>query len=544
MKNDPSADWRLPSEIYGRQGTRGSYDPMTCVVHLHPEFQNARSELGTGVYKAGTTSPEAVDAQSTYLHETIHWWQHVGSTAGLALSLCYPAQAHLNHRYLKQLLSEIAPVKSLRQYHLDYAGSYAGTSVERALNITLNNWHDIEHLRYIMLEPEKADRFIQSRYFESVGHSYKVTWSALLWLLSGVADPDLACVQDPRRWESAFAELTARKVPNFAYGEPIRLPEFGALALFEGQARLNQIQFLSRVHGLTNGWTDLELRGMLDGIYGTAFKGMLRGLGEPWPDSPQSPFVGLFLLLCDIAINPTEGFPLPLTFPEAFVLDTDPGIRFIRLCQLVRDKFPSMKTAVQKYSRAEYVELSEELCQAAMWPSPLVAASKVSTWPQVSDGFGQLMAQHSRSRFSKENLPVRVFAARFVQMQIDKLSAPQFFTWPGVWSSLGAEQDGSVDENLRLLNRHVPMFVRNESGEVRPILFDGIEESALYDTANKFFSWNALYGLIRQWQIEDGPFTFDFDYFGQQHQSAEIETGASALFETTFNVPPHAFNVL
>jgi hypothetical protein len=34
-----------------------------------------------------------MEAMSTYLHETIHWWQHVGNTAGLFLSLTYPVQA-------------------------------------------------------------------------------------------------------------------------------------------------------------------------------------------------------------------------------------------------------------------------------------------------------------------------------------------------------------------------------------------------------------------------------------------------------------------
>jgi hypothetical protein len=30
---------------------------------------------------------DGLQAFSTYLHETIHWWQHVGSTIGLLRSL-------------------------------------------------------------------------------------------------------------------------------------------------------------------------------------------------------------------------------------------------------------------------------------------------------------------------------------------------------------------------------------------------------------------------------------------------------------------------
>jgi hypothetical protein len=45
-----------------------------------------------------TNAPHCIDgidsetiqaALSTYLHETVHWWQHIGSTAGLVSSLAY-----------------------------------------------------------------------------------------------------------------------------------------------------------------------------------------------------------------------------------------------------------------------------------------------------------------------------------------------------------------------------------------------------------------------------------------------------------------------
>jgi hypothetical protein len=41
---------------------------------------------------------------STYLHETVHWWQHIGSTYGFILSLNYPVQSHCTHFDLKRLV--------------------------------------------------------------------------------------------------------------------------------------------------------------------------------------------------------------------------------------------------------------------------------------------------------------------------------------------------------------------------------------------------------------------------------------------------------
>ena len=42
---------------------------------------------------------DRAQAFSTLLHETVHWWQHVGSTYGLMLSLTYPTQLHGNYNH-------------------------------------------------------------------------------------------------------------------------------------------------------------------------------------------------------------------------------------------------------------------------------------------------------------------------------------------------------------------------------------------------------------------------------------------------------------
>jgi hypothetical protein len=54
-----------------------------------------------------------LDAFSTYFHETIHWWQHIGSTTGLLLSLSPILQTHINYEYLKSVLQNIGPRKPL-----------------------------------------------------------------------------------------------------------------------------------------------------------------------------------------------------------------------------------------------------------------------------------------------------------------------------------------------------------------------------------------------------------------------------------------------
>jgi len=70
--------------------------------------------------------------------------------------------------------------------------------------------------------------------------------------------------------------------------------------------------------------------GYFDGAYGEAFDGFLKMTNSPWPEAVDDPAVALFLLIVDLAINPTAGFPLDIESFENFIIDVDPGIRFMR----------------------------------------------------------------------------------------------------------------------------------------------------------------------------------------------------------------------
>jgi aryl-alcohol dehydrogenase-like predicted oxidoreductase len=88
---------------------------MQFVLRLSPEVHRKIDPLQPAI-AAGKVDFEGLRAYSTYVHETIHWWQHIGSTTGLMLSLSYPGQSHANHTHLRNLLTQIGPKKSIRQF--------------------------------------------------------------------------------------------------------------------------------------------------------------------------------------------------------------------------------------------------------------------------------------------------------------------------------------------------------------------------------------------------------------------------------------------
>jgi hypothetical protein len=113
---DSSADLiACPVDLNACLNSHGLYSPFQFVLRLSPEVHRKLAALPTGIVTEQVDF-DGLQAFSTFLHETIHWWQHVGSTTGLMLSLSYPGQAHANYTHLKKLLASIGPKKSIRRF--------------------------------------------------------------------------------------------------------------------------------------------------------------------------------------------------------------------------------------------------------------------------------------------------------------------------------------------------------------------------------------------------------------------------------------------
>jgi hypothetical protein len=94
----------------------GLYNSEQFVLRLSPINHRLVAEADALNSATISRSPEMIRAYSTYLHETIHWWQHMGSTTGVVLSLCYPNQTHGNLSFLSELASQVQPKKSIKSW--------------------------------------------------------------------------------------------------------------------------------------------------------------------------------------------------------------------------------------------------------------------------------------------------------------------------------------------------------------------------------------------------------------------------------------------
>ncbi len=407
--------------------THGLYNSFQYVLRLSPAVHRKLAEIGNGIVSSREAGFYGAQAFSTFLHETIHWWQHIGSTYGLMLSLSYPTQAHANYNGLKELAQRAGFKKSVRQL-IDHLPGPNGSGTLRGLaNTIVNNHFDFEAFRNLTFSQAAARATVDSPFFESVGHSGQVTYANNILVLAATVDQGFHTFQHPREWEQAFRALREAKEPGFYYGSRVELWPIGALEIFEGQACFCQLQYLTFASGGRLNWDDYRALGMLHGVYQKAFEVFLQQSGLPWPPAVDHPTVALFLLICDMAINSGAGFPHPLKvhFPS-FITDIDPGARFTMLSAIVRLKCPATAAAIKEYSRAEYASVSVELAAALLIDAPLTIARTCEQWTRSQGPFEALMREKETFDYDPANLPVRVLFSHFLGFMQDKLLRPEF----------------------------------------------------------------------------------------------------------------------
>jgi hypothetical protein len=538
VESDDRLGWAVP-ESTSAKGSRGSYHPFRFVVRLRQDMHERLEQHPGGA--SSTQDYGLIDAFSTYFHETLHWWQHIGSTTGLLLSLSPPIQCHINYQHLQFALQNVGPQKPVKRLTRGPPGRYR-TEVEACLNRIVNNWHDLEFNRRILMNPMDLSDVLGSPYFESQGHSITIGLANLLLLLGATFDPDHKCIPHPKAWEAPCADLRGRRVDGYCYGSTVRTTDIGAYQIFEGQARFSQLQYLHLATTPSLSWSEFRSLGMLGGVYVKAFEKFLRLTGWGWPATPVSAEVLLFLLVCDLALNPSDGYPFDIRHFESLIESVDPGIRFSWFCTRIAQQ-PSLRGALERCDASGYLEVATALCKSIVCETPVGIANELLRWASQAPGLVGLLEQEAPSSFSDENLPLRVCFAKHLRFAEQRVRRPEFFCWPAMYLVERKGADVNLQESLEIFNKHQPPFLVHPNGEIRPALYQGVSEKSLYDTFNSFYQWVLLYDLIRQWIIEDGPYDLDYTWMHPRYTAEFCRPWAGRGFREHFGVALEDFNL-
>jgi hypothetical protein len=533
----PLGNASFPATIRGH----GEYMPLAYVLRLSPLVHQTLDSLPQdGIFSSRDIGLDRAQAFSTYLHETIHWWQHIGSTYGLMSSLSYPARSHGNHKHIKELVSRGVLKKSLLQMASEGSGPSMPGTVEGLANTILNNHFDLSAFSCFSYNQDFAKTIASSPMFENLGHFMHMTYGHNLFAMASTIDRDFVALPDPRTWEQPFQKLIEDKVEGFYYGSRVVLWPLGAREIMEGQACFSQIQYLHFASGGKFEWDTFRDLGILHGVYEEAFKQFLGHVDLDWPESINHPTVALFLLICDMAINPGSGFPFdPFPYFQSFINDTIPGIRFTAMARTIRRELPELLGVITNYSRDEYETVSDRISAAMLVPSPKQIVAKCNNWARGP--MSPLMEEYRTYSYEPTNHVIRVLLSHFLAFSQDKLVMPEVFCWPGAWMA-GSNLSYKV---VDLFDRHGALFVDREiDSGIYPRMRKGYDEKSVQEMFDKFYAAVVTYEMTDQLIIKSGPFEYKYDWLKPSASPEEFKQFADRHFKAAYGIVPDEIEII
>lgn len=523
------------SEFNAIFNAHGLYNTEQFVLRLSPKNHSLIDKIVDSDFDQSNLDSNTVQAYSTYLHETIHWWQHVGSTTGLVMSLCYPLQTHSNIEHIKEWCSLGYSRKSIKETAKE--GELSGkTHIDEGqalANTIVNNTMDFEFFKKWILKPEISIDIYNDPYFESQGHCFYVVYSNFVSTVSELFDPYSKVMHYNSEWEKEFTQLTADKVMGYYYGSPLFRRRAGVVDIFEGQACFSQMQFLANISGSSYKLEDFKAVGMLHGVYEKAFNEFVELTDIERPVSVLDPSIALFLLICDLSINPVEGFPCEINDFSNFVNHADPGIRFELLCRSVNELNLNVDELITHYSKEEYINVSSILLRQAGLEQISKGWDAINLWLDRCPELANLVNEKKSFDFGPENISFRLMFSSFISFNLDKMSRPEFFCWPGYWKIHSSKGDGI--ESLWLNNLSVFSDKEDDDG-IFIRQFPGVDSKHLKTTLDNFFGSNLIYNLSRQWVLRKGEFSFNFDWLSEKITEQEWRDWAEEFFEKQYGI--------
>lgn len=521
---------------------RGVYESQRFALRLSPVVHELVESITKKADAGDTTfTSDELQAYSTYLHETVHWWQHKGSTSGFIRSILYPIQTHSNLSHLRNIATALPPQKPIKILALNGelgrlpSGS---TEVGDIANTVTNNYMDTEFYLALTLKPKLAEDIYYNPYFEAAGHSFLITYSLVLGAIQELIDKDGPLFPDPQIFADNLTDLKLRRVRGYYYGSEIIRAPVGLLHLYEGQARFIQLQFLAlSCNGLS--LTEAKSRGMLNGVYGDAFYEFLKISESPEPEDLISPLVALFLFICDMAINPTVGFLASIDDYESFFLDADPGIRFAILCKAVATDAPELRSFVTSYSFAEYHALAQRLGEVTGLGNHLTDLTRLKEHASAHCDAASLMREHHSFKFAPNNIALRLLTGEFLTFVSDRVENPEFFCWTGYWLT-----QGGGEEQRELWLKHLSLFSdKADDGALFPRNLHGRNEGDVQEVFNQFFAAIILFDLSKQWVLNLGQFKLDYSWLTSDVSPAFLER-VNGVFHRNYGVNLDEFFLL
>lgn len=547
LSNNIYSEFSLTSQSEQYNNNLGTYNTDDFTIRLAYYIHEKLDNLTSGITNSHELDDDTLQAYSTFLHETIHWRQHIGSISGFILSMMTPSQNFCLHSFLKVVIDEIGPVKSLRKYYINNVTTNTPEDkLFKNLNNILNNFYDINYYKYLIINPEilSTNIHLKDEFFLSYGHSTIYSYINLLEILSKYFNDQYDIDDKIEKLKNViYSQSNSLDSEYNAFkDEQIIIPPLGLKQIFEGQARFIQLQFLYFANRNTFDIPYFESNNLLNGLYGEAFDLYIKLIEHDYPHAFNSPLISIFLVICDLSINPGVAFPLDVGHDESFFFEAIPGIRFYELCCATQELLLSDENfTVHDHSNEEYHYIANALCTKLQYCRPDEILDAVTSWPKSHGLINEIINEEKDYSYKTELLPIRFLLSKFILACEDKKKYPEFFCWTGACSAgVNLKEEYSL-----LTERHKSPFISQKDLDVYASYREGISEDKIETMKDHFTAMNILSNLIKQWIANEGEFDVGFiKEINAKHSKEDLKKAYSSIFKNHFNFDFDDFNLI
>jgi len=181
------------------------------------------------------------------------------------------------------------------------------------------------------------------------------------------------------------------------------------------------------------------------------------------------------------------------------------------------------------------------MAAALIIDAPLKIVEAVTGWVRESRSLQVLMTEQATFKYSSGNLVPRVLLSHFLSFARDKLEAPEFFCWPGAWMA-GSR---AAEKAAVLFDRHGALFIDTADNDgIFPRRYPNRADVDVQTNFDTFYASNLIYHMTHQWIMEQGAFTYDYQWLSQTNTVAELKGFADRHFEMIYGVHPDSVRLL
>lgn len=545
MTDDYYHRYRLPTATTFSNNlfetTYGLFDPLTFVVRLDEKIQKLIEENHKHPIQWST---EELFATVTLLHETIHWWQYIGTTFGLFESLSIASQSS-SARQLLQRWSEKYGARKPTTTALKQAFSNSCKD-ELELLINLNkNWMDIELSSTIIHHrPYLISILYSNPYFSSIGTSVLRHYVQVYASLEPVLKDNFNQLPKVSEWVNVGNEASKKRLPDFSedkreFSTDISHLGFGAFEIMEGQARLSEIQCLSAFTYDKFDWKASLNFNLLSGLYGKVFKYFISKTELSWPNKSFDPTIGLFLLACDIALNPNEIYPLKHFDPYTLIKSTNPCLRF----EMITNSISKLKSSCLdkfKYNDTTYRRVSDLICDDIGEIPPYHTFNLIISLFEKIPEARSILNGAPDTIYDFPSIPFKFYFWKHYSFMKDKAKHPAHFCWIGPCLT-------------KILFFYRQPYIRNFPPLMSPSLneeimathsFLGSKDREIKGELNDYLMSQLMNDLIRQWIAKPGKFATSYDWITPRAPQSFWTSIMKKFFENSFGFSIESVQVL